>query len=386
MQETQNRPDTYFAPGKRSDVGQIMAAHQSILQADVVQSLIHSMQDLVLILNEHRQIVAVNKSLLNAMGIQDADQLLGKRPGEAMGCYNASVGPNGCGTAEVCSVCGAVLTILASQEQHKQVSGDCRITLEKNGGTALDLSVMATPIDLAGHHLTIFTLRDVSADHRRQTLERVFFHDILNTAGGIRGIAMLLNEELSPKKQVEFKQWMVGLSDTLIEDINHQRQLMAAERGDYQPVMAETDLTDLLQELTCLYEHHERTPNRTTHLGEHTPCTITTDRSILRRIVGNMILNALEASPSGGTVSINAQQHGERVRIEVINQGEIPRKTQLQLFKRSFSTKGASGRGIGTYSIKLFGERYLGGQVGFNSADGQTCFYIELPLTPAATT
>lgn len=36
-----------------------------------------------MILNKHRQIVAVNKSLLDALQIQDADQLLGKRPGEA---------------------------------------------------------------------------------------------------------------------------------------------------------------------------------------------------------------------------------------------------------------------------------------------------------------
>jgi sensor histidine kinase regulating citrate/malate metabolism len=67
----------------------------------------------------------------------------------------------------------------------------------------------------------------------------------------------------------------------------------------------------------------------------------------------------------------------------VTNKGEIARDVQLQLFKRSFSTKTTNGRGIGTYSMKLFGERYLDGNIGFNSSNGRTTFYIELPLSPA---
>lgn len=45
-------------------------------------------------------------------------------------------------------------------------------------------------------------------------------------------------------------------------------------------------------------------------------------------------------------------------------------KLLLRIFQRSFSTKGAKGRGLGTYSMKLFGETYLGGQVSFRSSAG----------------
>ena len=48
------------------------------------------------------------------------------------------------------------------------------------------------------------------------------------------------------------------------------------------------------------------------------------------------------------------------------------------MFQRSFSTKGA-GRGLGTYSIKLLGEKYLNGKVGFISEQGRgTIFSVEL--------
>jgi sensor histidine kinase regulating citrate/malate metabolism len=60
--------------------------------------------------------------------------------------------------------------------------------------------------------------------------------------------------------------------------------------------------------------------------------------------------------------------------------GTIPEDVRLQIFQRSFSTKG-SGRGLGTYSMKLFGENYLHGRVYFRTNEKQgTTFTIELPL------
>jgi sensor histidine kinase regulating citrate/malate metabolism len=59
---------------------------------------------------------------------------------------------------------------------------------------------------------------------------------------------------------------------------------------------------------------------------------------------------------------------------------------QLQLFQRSFSTKGA-GRGIGTYSIKMFTEKHLGGQVRFDSFEPVgTIFQVMLPYPSAEST
>jgi sensor histidine kinase regulating citrate/malate metabolism len=57
----------------------------------------------------------------------------------------------------------------------------------------------------------------------------------------------------------------------------------------------------------------------------------------------------------------------------------MPKEVQLQLFQRSFSTKGR-GRGIGTYSIKLLTEKYLRGKVDFISNEGTgTTFNLYFP-------
>jgi signal transduction histidine kinase len=71
------------------------------------------------------------------------------------------------------------------------------------------------------------------------------------------------------------------------------------------------------------------------------------------------------------------------VQFSVRNPGVIPPEVQLQLFQRSFSTKGAN-RGLGTYSVKLLTERYLGGRVWLNSnPDDGTVFHVWYPLTLA---
>jgi signal transduction histidine kinase len=96
-----------------------------------------------------------------------------------------------------------------------------------------------------------------------------------------------------------------------------------------------------------------------------------------------MTINALEASLIGGMVTISAHAEDSKVVFEVHNAGEMAADIQLQLFNRSFSTKSSAGRGIGTYSMKLFGERYLNGKVSFrsNSEEG-TVFSFSLPITP----
>ena len=106
------------------------------------------------------------------------------------------------------------------------------------------------------------------------------------------------------------------------------------------------------------------------------------DKTQVLRIIGNMLKNALEESSEGDTVKAGCDlTNDNQIRFWVWNSQYIPKRVQLQIFNRSFSTKGV-GRGIGTYSMKLLGERYLKGKVDFTSEtnDGTT-FFLTLPLS-----
>jgi signal transduction histidine kinase len=115
----------------------------------------------------------------------------------------------------------------------------------------------------------------------------------------------------------------------------------------------------------------------------HTECdnfSLKTDSALLKRILLNMAKNAAEAVEDHGIITIGCHTNGTTASFSVNNKGVIPEDVRYQVFQRSFSTKG-HGRGLGTYSMKLFGENYLHGKVYFHSCEPTgTTFYIELPL------
>ncbi len=370
------------APAGRALAMDLEQQHSTLQMEEIVNALMQAMPGYVMVLNRQRQIVAVNHAVLSASISHDLDVLIGMRPGEALNCLHACEGPDGCGTGEHCSVCGAVQAIVNSQKTGRQDSRECRVVLGREAGVALDLQVIATPVVIHREAYTVLSLTDVSAVKRRELLERVFFHDVINTAGGIHGLASMLMEHsnLPGHLESEYKQWLVVLSGNLLEEIRAQRKLLEAERGEFIPELTEFEVAPLIDELITLYRHHERTPGRILMRGAVDECRITSDRSVVRRIVGNMIINALEATPPGGRVTLSVVC-GDQVVFHVHNPGEIPRNVQLQLFNRSFSTKSVTGRGIGTYSMKLFGERYLNGSVNFTSSTGEgTTFSFSLPV------
>ena len=53
-------------------------------------------------------------------------------------------------------------------------------------------------------------------------------------------------------------------------------------------------------------------------------------------------------------------------------------KVKSRIFNKLFSTKPSSGRGLGTYGVKLLTEKYLKGKIEFTSEKGEgTFFYIK---------
>jgi signal transduction histidine kinase len=83
--------------------------------------------------------------------------------------------------------------------------------------------------------------------------------------------------------------------------------------------------------------------------------TVSSDERILRRVLINMVKNALEASDSGEKVRLNCYIEDNLAVYTVWNEAVISDDVKSQIWQRSFSTKGPS-RCIGTYSMKIFTE------------------------------
>jgi hypothetical protein len=347
-----------------------------VAASPVVAALLGAVDATLLVLNPQRQLVAWN-------GPRGAAGPLGRRPGEVLGCVNAR-GAGGCGTSAACERCGALGAILGCERSARPTTADCVVPTA--AGTALELDVRATPVPIDGERFTVVTFRDVSAERRRQALEQVFFHDLLNTASGIRGWAWHLGRPDADVRKAGER--IDALSRQLEREIRDQRALVLAEEGALAASAAPVAAQELLEELRGVFAQHAATRDRTLDLEPAPPgLTIETDRALLGRVLVNMVRNALEASPAGGVVRARCERREPGgARFTVHNDAVMPPDVQARVFQRSFSTKGP-GRGLGTYGMKLIGERYLAGEVSFTSRAGSgTTFEIRIPARlPVAT-
>lgn len=373
--------DTFFAPAGREAHETLCHAAERLEESRTLRELLDAIPSPAIVLNSHRQTLAANLALRKLLGVETGE-ILGRRPGEIVGCSHAAEGPDGCGTGCHCRTCGAVEAILNCQASQAQVSRECRLlTQTADGHTALDLRVTASIFRLEGESFMLCVFEDISKQKRLEVLTRAFFHDVLNTAGGIRGFAQLLQEDLPPSLRAKDEaSRLAGLADRLIDEIQCQRDLTRAENGQLEVVPEPVRTVELINDLVTLYGAHDVADGRSLAIGRCWDGSLLTDPRLLARVLGNMLKNALEATPRGGLVTIGCEEQGRQVVFRVHNPTVMSENVRLQVFQRSFSTKGQAGRGIGTYSIKLLGEDYLGGRVSFTSQEPEgTTFEIRLP-------
>ncbi len=365
--------ERHTLPDERRASPEDVARHVALVgRSPIVKALLDAVDATLLVLNGQRQLVAWNESR------RDGVLPLGVRPGELLGCANAQSG-GGCGTTPMCETCGALGAILGC-EASGPVASECVISTPARG--ALELDVRATQVRLEGEPFTVVTLRDVSAAKRREALEQIFFHDLLNTASGIRGWAWHLGRPGADVRKTGER--LDVLSRQLEREIRDHRALVLAEEGALVPSPAPVRAEELLDEVAAHLSQHTAGEGRQVETSASDPeLALDTDRALLARVLVNMVRNALEASSPGGTVRLRCETErggsDRPIRFSVHNAGAIPAHVQARIFQRSFSTKGR-GRGLGTYGMKLIGERYLGGKVSFTSTpEAGTTFTIAVP-------
>jgi signal transduction histidine kinase len=373
------RACTRFAPAERCSQELLILQSQILALDPMIRLLLDCFPEPAMVLNRQRQIVQANDKLENFTG-KKGKELFGLRPGEALDCLHAGAGCAGCGTSEFCSTCGAVRSILDSQQVGTAQVQECRISLRPSSPVpALDLRVWSSRLEIRGHEFTVFAVRDITDEKRRQVFERTFFHDALNAAGALRGILQIW-PSLTGEEATKAGSLARRLSEDLVEELLSGRDLTAAESGSLEVELETFDAAPLLEEICECYRSHR------VGLGKEIPplsvsgeTMIRSHRTLLRRVIANLVKNALEASEEGQKVTVGFANPSGPV-ISVHNETVMPEETRLQVFQRSFSTKGGTGRGVGTYSVKLLTERYLGGIVDFVTLPGLgTTFRVRLP-------
>jgi len=365
---------TKFASAERESHETIMYQHNLVDRFLAIKPIIDDVNHMFLILNSDRQIVYKNKLFQK---FSNKDSLLGQRLGEALNCIHSSEEIGGCGTSESCRECGAINAILNSQIIGTSEQ-ECRIT--SSYSQVYDLTIWAKDIQIEGFDYTLVSITDISSEKRRKVLERIFFHDILNTAGSLKNLLELMADS-TPEEIPEYSKLTLEISNTLIDELKGQRMLGLAEDSKLLVDITVVEAYSVYNEILNTYSNSIFSDNKKLRLinADESKIQIKTDKTLLKRILSNLTKNALEATKNNETVSLSIEEFNTTVIFSVHNETYIPEDIQSQIFQRSFSTKG-SGRGIGTYSVKLLTEKYLLGDTSFISTkEFGTTFYITIP-------
>jgi len=362
--------DTYFAPVEKADKKEILAEIETISHNPVISGLLHSVGGLLTILDEHRQIIALNHSFLNLLGIRDPALALGLRLGEALGCVHAHEDPgHTCGSTRFCPSCGAAIAIVSTLSTNRPTEQICALSAHRGGQPVeLALRVRCQPIQIDKNRFLLIFLQDITKQQQWAALERTFFHDINNMLGMLAGASeMLVSEQPS-----ELSQIIQEASSRLIKEVAIQQHLSESDEYTYQPNWTECGLAQILDGLRSFFANHPVAKGKHIEFPSETPeDSIKTDPSLVSRVLCNMILNALEATGEEEYVRVGLTRKEGRVIFTVWNRQAIPSEIALRVFQRNFSTKEEPGRGIGTFSMKLFGEKILGGLVDFSTSEAK---------------
>ena len=379
---------TCFAPAYRAQHHEVETTIQLVAQSPVTTALLRSATSMMCILNEHRQIVAINTALADSLDMAHSDDVIGLRPGEALRCIHRDDHAGGCGTGPFCRACDAAMAIVASQSTNRPVERECVISIVTRKGEHRDLalSVRASPFELNGERFTVFCMTDIAAQRLYQDLEHSFLHDISNLSMALSASSELLRRR--PSEQPEnLVDDLCDLTRRLSREIVVQRLLISSDPGRYRVHWHAVELTALLRFLHHLATTHPSAQLKHFMVENRAELTeITTDSSLIERVLANMLLNAFEATRAGGEVRLTVEANDTTLNFTVHNEGHIPPSVAARIFHRHFSTKQGPGRGQGTFAIRLFGETLLQGKVGFTTdVENGTAFFVELPLRPVQT-
>ncbi len=373
--------NTYYASADRKSDHEVSFETKLVKDYGYLRDFFYAMPEVAMVLNDERQIVYANDGLLSILPTSEYSDIIGLRPGEAIECIHSTETDGGCGTSESCRYCGAVNAILESKQLNEKVEKECRIvSFIEDQEVSFDMKVTATPVMIKDKAFTMVFMSDISSEKRKMALERIFFHDILNTAGGIKGFTAFLKQVEDPSSMKEYVKVVDQLSHDLIDEIQSQRALVLAENQDLKLEIEDLDAMSVIEDIKNTVSYHVVAEGRDVVIEDSGKLGFSTDEILIKRVLINLLKNALEASDEGGKVVLGYTADNDKIKFYVHNDQYMTKEVQLQVFRRSFSTKGHD-RGLGTYSIKLLTEKYLKGKVWFETdKEKGTSFYVSLSL------
>jgi PAS domain S-box-containing protein len=282
------------------------------------------------------------------------------------------------------------------QHDGRFVGTECRL-LHRDGHTVIEAILSEGRICLDGKEFIIGTIRDIS---ERKKIERRLIqheklralgemaggiaHDFNNLLGAILGHVQLLQMRTTDP---ETEDALKLLEELTLEGSDMIRRIQEFSRVEPSKVKVRLDLNSLVRE--CLDVTRPTWKDERENAGvcirirpdlAEIPA-IAGSPSELREMLVNLILNAIDAMPAGGELTVRTRHEGNSVILSVIDTGiGIPEDLQRNIFDPFFTTKGFKGNGLGLSIAYGIAGRHRG-EIAVNSRENAgTEISIRLPV------
>jgi signal transduction histidine kinase len=212
-------------------------------------------------------------------------------------------------------------------------------------------------------------------------------HELRTPLNAILGFAQLLEQDLSPGKQRDSVSLIIGAGQHLLKLINEVLEIARIESGEISLELAPTPINNLLEEAT----HYIAPIGKIRDIeikNEIAPnLWAMANRQKLLQVVLNLLSNALKYGPVSSIVRLTAYQHGNKIVIEVQDNGPgIPPALKERLFT-PFDRLGAEhtkveGTGLGLALSKQIMQAMHGS---IHVADDKSLFWVEIAASEPST-
>lgn len=220
----------------------------------------------------------------------------------------------------------------------------------------------------------------------REDVERITRHDLKSPINVIIGFPELIAMEGNLSSQQEADLKMIEDSGyRMLNMINLSLDLFKMERGIYQfkpkNINLYKTLNKILRENLNLIQSKELSVdilvNEIANPPENTVFRVNAEELLCFSMFGNLVRNAMEASPQQGQISISCT-YNNKAKIEIHNSGVVPEEIREHFFDKYATSGKEMGTGLGTYSARLIAETQKG-SIGFNSSiENGTTVWVEL--------
>ncbi len=240
-----------------------------------------------------------------------------------------------------------------------------RVALPKLGSP--DLRTLGRALD---------EMRDSLEDRKYvQSYVQTLTHEMKSPVSAIRGAAELLREdEMPPGQRDRFLANISTETERLQNIIDRLLALSAIESRKNLENPAVIELTELIDEICASHQHAFEARGMVLERNYHDSPKVRGEAFLLEIAVGNLLQNALEFSPAGGTVTVGVKRVGEMVEVVVEDEGPgVPDYAGPRVFDRFYSLQhphtGKKSSGLGLCFVKEAAELH-GGSASLSNRPG----------------